>query len=119
MILTPAPILKDSSIIADLNQDDCPQSENAPEGTQRIIRTPSGDIISSIPRGGENNQPGNPNKFSPGSKAKGAAKRDFTQRQTGKTPTSKQSGGGFFADAFPVEPRFPARPGQNRDGPSP
>lgn len=103
---------RESSMIADLNQDDCPQSELVPEGAQRIIRTPSGYIISSIPRGGENDLPGKPSKFGPGSKAKGAAKRDFARRQAGKNPTSRQSGGGFFADAFPVRPRYPGRPGR-------
>lgn len=69
-----------------------------------------------IPRGGDNNQPGKPSKFSPGSKAKGAAKRDFARRQTGKKPTSGRSGGSPFAQAFTVEPKFPARPGVNGDG---
>nr|UZC30075.1 hypothetical protein [Entomoneis sp.] len=101
----------ESSMIANLNQDDCPQSELVPEGASRIIRTPSGYIIISIPRGGENDLPGNPSKFGPGSKAKGAAKRDFTRRQAGKNPTSRQSGGGFFADAFPVRFRYPGQPG--------
>ena len=55
-------------------------------------------------------------KSGPGSRAKGAAKRDFSQRQAGKTPTSRQLGGGLFADAFTVEPKFPARPGRNGDG---
>ena len=73
---------------------------------------PKGGQCTTIPRGGDNNQPGKPSKFSPGSKAKGAAKR----RQVGKTPTSRQSGEGFFADAFTVELKFTARPGRNRDG---
>lgn len=103
---------RDSSIIADLNQDDCSQSESVPEGTQLIIRTPSGYTISIIPRGGENNQPSNPSKFGPGSKAKGAARRDFARRQTGKKSTSGRSAGSLFAEAFPVEPKFPARPGR-------
>jgi len=107
---------RESSMIANLNQDDCPQSELVSEGTQRIIKTPSGYIISSIQRGGENDLPGKPSKFGPGSKAKGAAKRNFARRQAGKTPTNRQSGGGFFANAFTVEPKFPARPGRNRDG---
>lgn len=98
---------RESSMIADLNQDDSTQSELVPKGGQLTI---------GIPRGGDNNQQGKPSKFSPGSKAKGAAKRDFARRQAGKTPTSRQSGGGFFADAFTVEPKFPARPGRNRDG---
>ena len=82
------------------------ESELVPKGGQRTT----------IPRGGDNNQPGKPNKFSPGSKAKGAAKRDFARRQTGKKPTSGRSGGSPFAQAFTVEPKFPARPGRNRDG---
>ena len=77
---------------------------------------PKGGQCTTIPRGGDNNQPGKPSKFSPGSKAKGAAKRDFARRQTGKKPTSGRSGGSPFAQAFTVEPKFPARPGRNRDG---
>lgn len=103
-------------MITALNEDDCTRSKLVPEGTQRIIKTPSGNIISSIPRGGQNDLPGKPGKFGPGSKARGAAKRDFAQRQAGKTPTSRQSGGGFFAQAFTVEPKFLARPGRNRAG---
>ncbi len=91
-------------MIADFNQDDSTQSELVPKGGQPTIISPSGKIIILIPRGGDNNQPGKPSKFSPGSKAKGAAKRDFARRQAGKTPTRRQSGGGFFADAFTVEP---------------
>ena len=49
---------------------------------------PKGGKRTTITRGGDNNQPGKPSKFSPGSKAKGAAKRDFARRQTGKKPTS-------------------------------
>ncbi|MDY6899026.1 MAG: hypothetical protein SWZ49_13245 [Cyanobacteriota bacterium] len=93
---------RESFMIANLSQDDCPQSELVPEGAQRIIRTPPGYIISSIPRGGENDLPGKPSKFGSGSKAKDAAKRDFGRRQ---------AAGGFFADAFLVRPRYPGRPG--------
>ena len=107
---------RESSMIADLNQDDSTQSELVPKGDQRTIISSSGKIIMIIPRGGDNNQPGKPSKFSSGSKAKGAAKRDFARRQTGKKPTSGRSGGSFFAEAFTVEPKFPARPGGNRDG---
>jgi hypothetical protein len=102
---------RESSMIANLNQDDSTQSELVPEGVQRIIITPSGKIISIIPRGGENNPPGKPSKFGPGSKARGATKKDFARRQAGKNPTSRQSGGGLFADAFPVKPQYPAWPG--------
>ena len=77
---------RESSMITDLNQDNQPT------------------IV--IPRGGNNSQSANPSKFSPGSKAKSAAKRDFARSKAPKTSTSKhkQSGGGFFADAFTVEP---------------
>ena len=88
---------RESSMIPDLNQDDSTQLELVPKGGQRTIISPSGKIIMIITRGGDNNQPGKPSKFSPGSKAKDAAKRDF-------------------ADAFIGEPKFPARPGRNRDG---
>jgi len=50
-----------------------------------------------------------PSKFTAGSKAKGAARRDFARGQTG----SRRSRGSLFADAFTVEPKFPARPGRN------
>ena len=40
-------------------------------------------------RGGDKNRQGKPSKFSPGSKARGAAKRDFARRQVGKNPTSR------------------------------
>ena len=93
-------------MIADLNQDDSTQSELVPKVGQRTIISPSGKIITIIPRGGDNNQPGKPSKFSPGSKAKGAAKRDFARRQTGKKPTSGRSGGSPFAQAFTVEPNL-------------
>lgn len=72
---------RESSMITGLNQDDSTQSELVLKGGQRTIISPSGKIISTIPRGGENNQSGKPSKFSPGSKAKGAAKRDFARRQ--------------------------------------
>ena len=64
-------------------------------------------------RGGDPNQSG---KFGPGSKARGAAKRDFAKRQAGKTSTSRQSGVSPFAEAFTVEPKFFARPDRNKDG---
>jgi hypothetical protein len=98
----------ESSMIANLNQEDSTQSELVPEGGQLTLNTPSGQILLVLPRGGDPSEPG---KFGPGSKAKGAAKRDFAQRQAGKNPTSRKSGGGFFADAFTVKPHFAARPG--------
>ena len=103
-------------MIADLNQDDSTQSELVPKGGQRTIISPSGKIIMIIPRGGDNTQPGKPSKFSPGSKAKSAAKRDFARRQTGKKATIGRSGVSPFAQAFTVEPKFPARTGRNING---
>lgn len=96
-----------------------PSAEGFP--TDPISHNPSRNIRRKVRgklynRGGDNNQPGKPSKSSPGSKAKDRAKRDFARRQAGKTPNSKQSGGGFFADAYTVERKFPARPGRNRDG---
>ena len=98
---------QESSMIADFNQDDSTQSELV----QRIIVTPFGKIMGMIPRGGDINEPGKPSKFGPGSKARGAAKRDFALRQAVKKPTNRQSGGDLFADAFTVKPQYPARPG--------
>jgi hypothetical protein len=99
---------RESSMIANLNQEDSTQSELVPEGGQLTLNTPCGQILFVLPRGGDSSQPG---KFGPGSKAKGAAKIDFARRQAGKTPTSRQSGRGLFADAFTVKPQFSARPG--------
>ena len=89
---------QESSMIADLNQE---QPEQVLKGTQTALKIPSGGDLS------------RPSKFGPASKARGAAKRDFARRQAGKNPTSRQSGGGFFADAFTVKPQYPARPGGN------
>jgi hypothetical protein len=47
-----------------------------------------------------------PSKFRSGSKAKGAAKRDFSKCQAGKNPTSRQSGGGLFAESFSPKPLY-------------
>lgn len=91
---------QESSMIADLNQE---QPEQVLKGTQTALK---------IHSGGDSSRP---SKFGPGSKARGAAKRDFARRQAGKNPTSRQSGGGLFADAFTVKPQYPARPGRNRD----
>ncbi len=64
-----------------------------------------------IPYGGDNNS--QPGKFSPGSKARGAAKRDFASRQAGQQSTIKKPVASPFAEAFTVEPTFSARPGKN------
>jgi hypothetical protein len=104
---------QESSMIANLNQDDSIQHNQNSFRKAFSVLFPSGEIIGSIPRGGDINEPGKPSKFGPGSKARGAARRDFARRQAGKNSPSRQSGGGLFADAFTVEPKFPARPGGN------
>ena len=88
---------QESSMIADLNQE---QPEQVLKGTQTALK---------IPSGGDSSRP---SKFGPGSKARGAARRDFARRQAGKNSPSRQSGGGFVADAFTVKPQYPARPGR-------
>ena len=54
--------------------------------------TQGSQIALKIPSGGDSSRP-----FGPGSKAKGAAKRDFARRQTSNKPTSS---GTIFAEAF-------------------
>ena len=90
---------QNSPSMSDLNQA---QPEQVRKGTQ------GSQITLKIPSGGDSSRP---SKFGPGSKVKGAAKRDFSQRQAGKTPTSRQSSGSFFTDAFTVRPQYPGRPG--------
>lgn len=88
------------------HQEGSAQPEQVMKGSQTTLK---------IPHGGDGNS-SQPSKFTAGSKAKGAARRDFARRQTGKKPTSGRSGGSPFAEAFTVEPKFPARPGGNGDG---
>ncbi len=104
---------QESSMIADLNQEGSSQPEQVLKCTQGAY------TALKIPSGGSDNTSSGPSKFSPGSKAKGAAKTNFTRqqrRQTSNKPTSSKSSGSIFAKAFTVEPKFPARPGRNRDG---
>ena len=97
-----------SSMIADLNESD----------QSLIISTRSGKII--MPeRGGNEKQPG---KFSPGSKARGAANRDFARQQLGKTSISeksKSSQSSVFVDGLVLNPQFSARPGAGGNQPQP
>jgi hypothetical protein len=88
------------------HQEGSAQPEQVMKGSQTTLK---------IPHGGDGNS-SQPSKFTAGSKAKGAARTDFARRQTGKKPTSGRSGGSPFAEAFTVEPKFPARPGGNGDG---
>jgi hypothetical protein len=68
-----------------------------------------------IPHGGDGNS-SQPSKFTAGSKAKGAARKATANRARNSKAGNSQSGISLFAQAFTVEPKFPARPGQNRDG---
>ena len=91
----------------DFNQKGSVQPEQVLKGTQEA------QTALKIPYAGSDNTSSQPSKFSGGSKARGAARRDFARRQAGKNSPIRQSGGGFVADAFTVEPKFPARPGGN------
>lgn len=87
------------------HQEGSAQPEQVMKGSQTTLK---------IPHGGDDNS-SQPSKFTAGSKAKGAAKRYFARRQTGKKPTSGPSCGSPFAQAFTVKPKFTARPGGNGD----
>ena len=76
---------QNSPSMSDLNQA---QPEQVRKGTQ------GSQIALKIPSGGDSSRP---SKFGSGSKAKGAAKRDFARRQTSNKPTSI---GTIFAEAF-------------------
>ena len=88
------------------HQEGSAQPEQVMKGSQTALK---------IPYGGDDDS-SQPSKFSARSKAKDAARKDFARWQTGKKPISGRSGGSPFAEAFTVEPKFPARPGGNGDG---
>lgn len=98
-------------MIANLNQDDSTDSKLLSEGVQGIIITLSRKITSIIPRGGKNNQPDKPSTLVPDSKTISTGKTYFVGRQEEKPPTSRKSGGGLFANAFPIKPQYPERRG--------
>ena len=104
---------QESSMIVDLNQEDSAQPEQVLKGTPTVLNIPSGgsdNISSPFFSSG-------PNKFSPGSKAKDAATTNITRQQrhqTNNKSISSKSSGSIFANAFTVEPKFPARPGRNQ-----
>lgn len=103
---------RESLMIADLNQEGSAQTEQVLKGTHKALKTRGGSDNTSSPSSG-------PGKFSPGSKARGAAKKNFTKQQRLKTsnkPTSSKSSGSIFAEAFSVKPNFAARTGRNGDG---
>ena len=92
---------QESSMIADFNQEGSTQPERVLEG----LDTPSGKITLGLPRGGDSSRP---SKFGPGSKAKGAAKRDFARRRN--KLTSGRSSGSLFAESFSPKPLYGSRP---------
>jgi len=55
-------------------------------------------------------------KSGPGPRAKADARKAAANRAGNSKAGNSQSGGSPFTEAFTVEPKFPARPGQNRDG---
>ena len=97
---------QESLMIADLNQEGSTQPERVLEGSQITLDTPSGQITLSLPRGGEW-QP----KSGPGPRAKADAFKAAANRARNSKAGNSQSGGSSFAEAFTVEPKFPARPG--------
>jgi hypothetical protein len=102
---------QESSMIADFNQEVSKQPERVLEGRQISLDTPSGQITLGLPRGGDGGewQP----KSGPGPRAKADARKAITNRP--KAAKSKP-GGSSFAEAFTVDPKFPARPGGNGSG---
>ena len=53
---------------------------------------------------------------SPGARARSDARKAITNRTKGPKAAKSKPGGSPFAEAFTVEPKFPARPGRNGDG---
>ena len=101
----------ESSMIANFNPEGSTQPELVPEDSQLTLDTPSGQITLGLPRGGEW-QP----KSGPGPRAKADARKAAANRARNSKAGNSQSGGSPFAEAFTVEPKFPARPGRNGDG---
>jgi hypothetical protein len=93
-----------SSMINHFNPEGSTQPELVPEDSQLLLTL-------GLPRGGEW-QP----KFGPGPRAKADARKATANRARNSKAGNSQSGISPFAQAFTVEPKFPARPGQNRDG---
>lgn len=99
--------------LKDFNQKDSVEPKQVLESTQKAptalkVHLRSSDNTSS--------PSGPPSKFSAGSKAKGAAKKNFAKRQSEKNPTSRQSGGSPFVHGLDVKTQLGSRPGRNRNG---
>jgi hypothetical protein len=83
------------------------------EGSAYLKGTQDAQTALKIPSGGSDHTcspSGRPSKFSAGSKAKGAAKRDFVRRQTSNKPTSGKSSESIFAEAFSPKLLYGSRP---------
>ena len=93
-----------SSMINNFNREGSTQPELVPEDSQLLLTL-------GLPRGGEWQQ-----KFGPGPRAKADARKATANRARNSKAGNSQSGISPFAQAFTVEPKFSARPGQNRDG---
>lgn len=93
-----------SPSMRDFNQEGSVQPEQVKKGTQIALKIPSGGSDNTSSPSSQ------PSKFSAGSKAKGAAKRDFTRRQIGKKPTSGKSSGSIFAQGFIPQRQYGSRP---------
>ena len=88
--------------ISRVSEQNSPSMSAQPEQVRK--GTQGSQIALKIPSGGDSSRP---SKFGPGSKAKGAAKRDFARRQTSNKPTSS---GTIFAEAFSPNIIYGSRP---------
>ena len=91
--------------ISRVSEQNSPSMSAQPEQVRK--GTQGSQIALKIPSGGDSSRP---SKFDPGSKAKGAAKRDFTRRQTSNKLTSRRSRGSLFAESFSPKPLYGSRP---------
>ena len=76
------------------------QQNKIPQVSKSILKIRCGDL----------------QKTGPGPRAKSDASKATANRARNSKAGNSQSGISPFAQAFTVEPKFPARPGQNRDG---
>ncbi len=87
--------------ISRVSEQNSPSMSDLPEQVRK--GTQGSQIALKIPSGGDSSRP---SKFGPGSKAKGAAKRDFARRQT----SNKLTSGSLFAESFSPKPLYESRP---------
>jgi hypothetical protein len=80
------------------------------EGSKFAVEIRSGELGKGGPGPRAKADARRPSKFGPGSKARGAAKRDFARRQTSNKLTSGRSSGSLFAESFSPKPLYGSRP---------